>query len=67
VYKYLLLSYYRKTVSFDEELPTFSMLFFKVGILIHCIVAGYMFTDKQLISVRFENFENIPMGGQTFS
>lgn len=67
VYKYLLIRFYRKTVSFDQELPFFTIYYFRIGVLMHCILSLFIFTEKNLISARYSNFENIPLGWTTYS
>ena len=49
VYKILLIKYYRKTVSFNQDLPNFSIYFFKVGIVFHIIMGAFIFTNKNVL------------------
>lgn len=49
VYKILLIKYYRKTVSFNQDLPNFSIYFFKVGIVFHVIMGAFIFTNKNIL------------------
>lgn len=49
VYKILLIKYYRKTVSFNQDLPNFSIYFFKVGIVMHIIMGAFIFTNKNVL------------------
>ena len=49
VYKILLIKYYRKTVSFNQDLPNFSIYFFKVGIVFHIIMGAFIFTNKNIL------------------
>lgn len=67
VYKFLLMKYYKKTVSFDDQLPIFTMKYFKVGIFFHILVAGFMFTNKALIPSEWETLENVQIGDEGYS
>jgi hypothetical protein len=49
VYKYLLIKYYQKTSSFDQELPLFTTSYIKVGIFFHIICGGIMLTNSDII------------------
>lgn len=49
VYKTLLLKYYCKTTAFNQELPDFSIFYFKIGIGIHIIMAAFIFSNKNLL------------------
>lgn len=58
VYKILLIKYYRKTVSFNQDLPNFSIYFFKVGIVFHIIMGAFIFTNKNILRSNIaEEFE----------
>ena len=50
VYKILLIKYYRKTVSFNQDLPNFSIYFFKVGIILHIVMGAFIFTNKKILN-----------------
>ena len=54
VYKYLLLKFYKKTVSFDDELPKFSILYFNIGILFHVLFALFVYTNTTLVPSQWE-------------
>jgi len=55
VYKILLIKYYRKTVSFNQDLPNFSIYFFKVGIVFHIIMGAFIFTNKNILNSNLLN------------
>lgn len=67
IYKYLLVKYYKKTVSFDDQLPISTIFYFRLGIFFHLIVAGFTFTNQSLISSRWNEFESIRIGDTTYS
>jgi hypothetical protein len=55
VYKILLIKYYRKTVSFNQDLPNFSIYFFKVGIVFHIIMGAFIYTNKNILTSNLLN------------
>lgn len=52
VYKILLTKHYQKTNSFNEELPQFSMFYFKMGVALHLIIAAFMFSNTSIVDGR---------------
>ena len=51
IYKYLILKHYKKTSSFNEDLPFMSINFFKIGLLLHIIWTVLMFTETHLLAI----------------
>jgi uncharacterized protein YacL len=50
VYKILLLKFYQRTTKNDENLAIKSNIFTIYGVMIHLIVCGLMFTNKNILS-----------------
>lgn len=50
IYKTLLIKYFSKTTAFNQELPEFAIFYFKIGIVIHIIMAAFIFSNENLLS-----------------
>lgn len=50
VYKSLMVKYYRKTVSFNEDLPMYSIKFLKIGIVLHTIMGAFILSNDDIIN-----------------
>lgn len=66
VFKFLLLKFFKKTVSFDDELPKFSIFYFQIGIVLHIMFAGFIFANSSLIPSSWKGLEEMPMGENTY-
>lgn len=49
VYKTLLVKYYQKTISFNQDLPIYSVRYFKYAIYFHIVMAAFMYTNKGML------------------
>lgn len=56
-YKFLLLRYYKKTVIFDDKLPTYTVKFFKIAILFHVLFTGYILSSE-LVNVKKDDTQS---------
>lgn len=45
VYKTLLVKYYQKTIAFNQDLPFYTIRYFKISVVIHIIMALMMYTN----------------------
>jgi uncharacterized protein YacL len=66
VYKTLLLNYYKKTVTFDDKLPRYTVIYFKIGIVLHIIFSGMVFASEALIPLKTEGLYDIQVGKYNF-
>ena len=48
-YKILLIKSYQKTTAFNQELPMFSIILFRIGLLFHIFFTLFMYTYSKLI------------------
>ena len=56
-HKYLLLTFYRKSYNFDEEIPLYAISLMKYAILCHCCMITFMYTNKRLLAPEGYNTE----------
>lgn len=64
VYKILLIKYYRKTVSFNQDLPNFSIYLFRVGIVFHVIMGAFIFSNNKVLkSNLLDSYEQADLSG----
>lgn len=52
VYKCLLIKYYRKTESFNQDLAIKSMSYFKIAVVQHLIFGAYMYSNSNILSTK---------------
>lgn len=52
-YKALMVKYYRKTVSFNEDLPVYSIKFLKLGIVLHTFMGAFILSNDDIINTSF--------------
>ena len=58
VYKILMVKYYRKTVSFNQDLPIYSIFYLKIGIVLHVCMALFVLSNEEIVSAKlFDNLE----------
>lgn len=50
VYKTLLIKHYKKTTAFNQDLPFFSIYYFKIGIILHILLGAFIFTNGNILS-----------------
>ena len=53
VYKLLLVKFYRKTISFNQDLPQYSIKYLRFGIFLHVVMGAFILTNKALVSSAF--------------
>jgi len=49
IYKALLVKFYSKTISFNQDLSNASIVYFKFGVIIHLIMTLFMYTNKDVL------------------
>ena len=54
IYKTLLFKHYKKTVAFDDELPKFTIHYFRIGIAFHILIGAFIYTNSSLIPSQWE-------------
>ena len=52
VYKTLIIKHYQKTTSFNEEMPVFTIWFYRIGVIFHVLVGCFMYTNSNILSNR---------------
>lgn len=50
IYKGLLVKYYQKTIAFNQDLPIYTIRYFKFAVFFHVIMAAFIFTNHHMIS-----------------
>ena len=56
LYKTLLLKYYQKTDSFNQQLPQFSMFYIKLAIFLHILFSALMFSNEEILQSQSFNY-----------
>jgi hypothetical protein len=52
VYKTLLIKHYQITTSFNQDMPNFSIVFYKWAVVLHLVMGLWMYTNSDILSVQ---------------
>jgi hypothetical protein len=59
VYKGLLIKAYQKTIAFNQDLPFYTIGYFKIAVFFHVIMSCFMYTNHSLLgSERLDEYYN---------
>tara|TARA_B110000305_G_C19079801_1_gene465668 strand:+ start:260 stop:568 length:309 start_codon:yes stop_codon:yes gene_type:complete len=50
VWKWLLLTYFRKSYNFDEMVPMYAVKLMKYAVFVHLLMILFMYTNKRLLT-----------------
>jgi len=50
VYKVLLIKHYQITNSFNQDLPNFSISFYRIALIFHLLVGSFIYTNSKILS-----------------
>jgi len=50
VYKILLLKFYKRTTSFNEQLPMLSIGYIKYGVFFHLFLGSFMYSNSMILT-----------------
>lgn len=50
VYKTLLIKFYQKTIAFNQDLPNYTIRYFKVAVFMHLVMAIFMYTNRDILT-----------------
>lgn len=50
VYKYLIINHYQKTTSFNQDMPNFTINFYRIAVILHLVVGAWIYTNSSILS-----------------